>query len=137
MLTGVRVGNLAQGDPAGVTPEIPAALWHALMQYTHRDQPSQSWSIPAGISTLDVCDPSGMLPTPACPNVVSEVFLPGSEPAQADTLYRPVQINRETGLLATVFTPSELVEDRVFMQVPAEAAAWAQQAGIRHRARSL
>ena len=130
MLTGVWVGNLAQGDPAGVTPEIPAALWHALMQYAHRDQPSQSWSIPAGISTLDVCDPSGMLPTPACPNVVSEVFLPGSEPAQADTLYRPVQINRETGLLATVFTPSELVEDRVFMQVPAEAAAWAQQAGI-------
>jgi hypothetical protein len=58
------------------------------------------------------------------------VFLSGREPVQPDTLYQSFQVNRETGLLATVFTPPELVEQRVYMIVPAEARTWAQTAGI-------
>jgi hypothetical protein len=71
-----------------------------------------------------------MLPTQECPNLVSEVFLNGSEPIQADNLYREFGINRETGLLATVFTPPELVETRVFMLVPETARDWALSAGL-------
>jgi len=47
-----------------------------------------------------------------------------------DTLYKKLQINRETGRQATVFTPPELVEDHTYMIVPPEAAAWARQAGL-------
>jgi len=71
-----------------------------------------------------------MLPTPECPTVVNEVFLAGNEPTQADTLYRKLQINRETGLLATVFTPPGLVEERVYLIVPPGAQEWARQAGL-------
>ena len=71
-----------------------------------------------------------MLPTDDCPVVVTEVFQNGREPTQEDTLFRSFQINRETGRLATVFTPPELVETRVFMVVPPEASAWASQAGL-------
>jgi len=107
-----------------------ADLWHALMQYTLRDLPVESWSAPQGIVSLDVCDPSGLLPTSACPNVVSEVFMAGNEPSHEDTLYQSFQVNRETGYLATVFTPPELIEARVYMVVPPEAKEWAEAAGL-------
>ncbi|HVN55564.1 MAG TPA: transglycosylase domain-containing protein [Anaerolineaceae bacterium] len=110
-------------------PRLAAGLWHAASQYALRDLPVASWTAPPGISTLEVCDPSGMLPTANCPAMVSEVFLTGNEPTDADTLYRTFQVNRETGRLATVFTPPELVENRVYLVVPPEAEAWARAAG--------
>jgi hypothetical protein len=79
---------------------------------------------------MDVCDPSGLLPTADCPNIVSEVFLQGSEPTRPDTLFRTYQVNRETGALATVFTPPQFIEERVYMIVPPEAEAWALAAGV-------
>jgi len=86
--------------------------------------------MPAGVTEMEVCDPSGLLPTADCPNIVREVFLNGSEPIQSDNLFRAFAVNRETGLLATVFTPPDLVEQRVFMILPARARAWAAAAGI-------
>jgi hypothetical protein len=100
------------------------------MQYAVRDLPSDRWEMPSGVVTASVCDPSGLLPTDACPNVVSEIFLDGRQPVQADNLYQTFQINTETGLLATVFTPPELVEARTYLVVPAEARAWARAAGV-------
>jgi hypothetical protein len=77
-----------------------------------------------------VCDPSGLLPTADCPTTVSEIFINGNDPTTPDSLYKVFQINRETGRLATVFTPLELVEDHTFMVVPPEAQAWANSAGL-------
>jgi hypothetical protein len=71
-----------------------------------------------------------MLPTALCPARVSEVVLSGNEPTGADTLYRSAQVDRETGRLATVFTPPDMVEDRVFLTVPPEAREWARKAGV-------
>src|SRR5258706_16359606 len=79
---------------------------------------------------MAVCDPSGMLPTRECPNLVNEVFLNGNEPVQADGLYREFSINRETGLLATVFTPPDLIENRVYLLVPENDRDLAQSAGL-------
>lgn len=111
-------------------PRLVAGTWHSLMQYMNAALPAQDWSEPPGITHLDVCDPSGQLPTPDCPNVVSEIFLTGSEPVASDPLYRRVQINRETGRLATVFTPPALVEEKIFLVVPPEARAWLAEAGL-------
>ncbi len=120
-----------QATPAEKVPEQTASgLWHALMQYTTRELPPVDWEQPPGISAIDVCDPSGMIPTAECPKVVTEVFLNGNEPIQIDTLYRNIQINRETRRLATIFTPPELVEERVFLIVPPEAEAWAAESGL-------
>jgi hypothetical protein len=100
------------------------------MQYASRHQSLEGWKLPSGVTTVEVCDPSGMLPTPQCPQVVSEVFLPGSEPTHPDTLYRAFHINRASGNLATVFTPPALIEESVFMVIPPEAADWAQSVGL-------
>ncbi len=120
----------ARAEGARLSPRLPIVLWNALMQLASQGQPRDGWPIPPGVAVMDVCDPSGLLPTADCPNIVSEVFLNGSEPTQADTLYRSYQVNRETGFLATVFTPPQFVERRVYLIVPPEAQAWAGNAGL-------
>lgn len=129
-----RLGAVWLGLPAGEQAQIDAraaaGLWHAVMQYASRDLPTQDWPEPAGVSRVDVCDPSGALPTAACPNVVNELFLTGNEPVAGDTLYRTYQINRETGRLATVFTPPAQVIQQTYLIVPPAAQEWAFNAQI-------
>jgi len=122
--------GLPSDSSARVDARQAAAVWHALIQYASRDLPLADWQEPPGLSRVTVCDPSGKLPTSNCPALVSELFLNGNEPVSTDTLYQSVQINRETGRLATVFTPPALVEERVFMLVPPEARAWAESSGL-------
>ena len=117
-------------EKSELSPRIAAVLWNALMQIASKNVPPDGWALPAGVSVMNVCDPSGMLPTAECPNLVSEVFLNGNEPVQADTMYRKFSINRETGLLATVFTLPQLIEDRVYLVVPSDARSWAESAGL-------
>jgi len=115
-----------------LTPRLPAVLWNALMQIASQDVPPRDdgWAVPADVSVINVCDPSGMLPTADCPNLVSEVFLNGNEPIQPDNMYRKFAVNRETGLLATVFTLPQLIEERVYLVVPSDARSWAESAGL-------
>lgn len=127
---GVWIGTNDVRAEAGISNNMPAGLWHAILQYATRSLAPEGWREPAGISRLEVCDPSGLLPTPNCPNVVTEVFLNGSEPTQSDQLYRVLQINRETGRLATAATAPELIEEQVFLIVPPDAKQWASQVGL-------
>jgi membrane peptidoglycan carboxypeptidase len=136
MVAGVWMGTTS-GEPtpdqetrATLTQQAAAGLWHAILQYASRGLAYQAWEPPSGISLIEVCDPSGQLPTKSCPSTVSEVFLPGNEPVQGDTLYHAVAMNHETHRLATVFTAPELVEERVFMSIPPEAAHWAVESGL-------
>lgn len=117
----------AQGK---LQPVMAAGIWRAAILSAVADLPAEDWTVPAGVVMVDVCDPSGLLPTPDCPTVVSELFLSGSEPQGFDTLYRRVQVNRETGRRATVFTPPGVVEEQVFLTIPPEARAWAESAGL-------
>jgi membrane peptidoglycan carboxypeptidase len=125
----VWMGN---NNPASGLPSfLPAAgLWRALMLTSLGNLPPAGWTAPTGIVQQMVCDPSGMLPTKSCPNVTSEVFLTGSQPLQTDSLYKTYQVNRETNFLATVFTPFDLIEAHVYMEVPPLAQVWATSAGI-------
>jgi len=125
----VWTGTHASNAPR-LSPQLSDGLWSALMQFASQSLPATGWSVPAGVITMNVCDPSGLLPTSDCPSIVSEVFLNGNEPVQADNLYHAYEINRETGYLATVFTPPQLVEQKVYMTIPPEAQAWAKSANI-------
>lgn len=104
-------------------------IWNAVMRQSLAEQPASDWAVPVGVSRVEVCDPSGLLPTRACPSRVTEVFLDGSEPTTPDDLYRTVQINRETGKIATVFTSPGLVDNAVFLSIPEKANEWARAAG--------
>ncbi len=130
LVTGVWMGIPDSVEEGEVDPEVAAALWHALIQYATREYPAVGWTPPPTVTSVDVCDPSGMLPTLQCPTVVNEVFITGQEPTHPDTLFQSYQINRETGRLATIFTPPELIEERIYLNVPPEAASWAETTGL-------
>lgn len=118
-------------DAAARFKDAAAGLYHAVLKTAVKDFPPRSQPEPEGIVTVRVCDPGGMLPNPYCPNVVDEIFLAGSEPLQPERLFRSVQVNRETGRLATIFTPPDLIEDMPYISAPPEAAEWVRGAGMK------
>jgi len=130
LVTASWVGNPERDAPGPDYQQIAGHLWRAITQYISRELPVQDWPVPANIFTLDVCYPSGQLPTENCPRIVREIFIRGNEPVGTDNLFQSFEVNRETGLLASVFTPSGQIEERVYLSVPHEAESWAEEAGI-------
>lgn len=125
-----RVANTGGSAAIPIEPRWAAGLWRALMQYSLANTQGFSWSEPPGITHLDVCYPSGLLPDEDCPEIVPEIFINGNEPHWMDDLYQSAEVNYETGNLATVFTPPELVQARRYLLVPPDYAGWAVDKGI-------
>ena len=113
-----------------LNPKIAGGVWYAIMQWLHQNLPVENWQKPTGITEVVVCNLSGLLPTRECPSTITERFIEGTQPVGYDNLFRSYDINRETGLLATVFTPPETTERKTFMIIPDEATDWALQSGI-------
>ncbi|MEX2143225.1 MAG: transglycosylase domain-containing protein [Anaerolineales bacterium] len=107
-----------------------AVLMTELLEAAHLGLPVRNWALPAGLSTIVVCVPSGMLPDEDCPLTRRELFVSGTEPTEADSLYERIALNSVSGKLATVFTPEEFVEERIFVIIPPEAETWARRAGF-------
>lgn len=125
----VAVDARASEAPPEAVALAARVLARAWWQAVHPATP-EPWPRPPQVVQVPVCDPSGLLPTEDCPNVVLEVFLQDQVPTQTDPYYRRLKIHRPSGLLATVFTPPHEVEERVFFLWPPEARAWAQEQGL-------
>ncbi len=130
LVTGVWLGSKGSNQEAKNISTWSAGLWHAVMQYANKDQPVGEFNPPPGISEVQVCYPSGLLPTTECPHLVDEIFTNGNEPTHSDNLYQTFLINRESGRLATIFTSPALIEKEVFMVIPPQAEDWAEQANL-------
>lgn len=127
LVTGVWVGNTDNSAMQNVPGSKGAApIWHALMSWTLQGEPAALWERPPGLVEMAVCNISGLLPTPHCPTV-SELFIEGTQPTIHDNIYQEFAINRETGRLATVYTPPELIERRIFKVYPEQAADWVRE----------
>jgi membrane peptidoglycan carboxypeptidase len=124
---GVRSRAYA-GEGADALP--PWTLAQAAAGWALHALPLQTWTEPPGIVRRDVCVPSGLLPSRYCPTTESDIFLAGNEPVQTDSYYRPIAVNRETGRLATLWTPIQLVDEKVFFMLEGEARAWAEGSGF-------
>lgn len=125
LVTAVWVGNRDGRPTAEVTGMAGAApVWHGLMAWALQTEPVGLWPRPAGLVETAVCDISGLLPTPHCPTV-SELFIAGTQPTVRDTIFQEIAINQETGRRATIYTPPELIERRVYRLYPEAAAEWA------------
>ncbi|HID88589.1 MAG TPA: penicillin-binding protein [Anaerolineae bacterium] len=124
LVTGVWVGNSDNSEMVDVPGSKGAApIWHAVMEYALRGEEIQPFVRPDGLIERQVCAVSGKLPTGHCP-VVTELFIPGTEPTETCDIHQVFRVNRETGRLCTVFTPPELCEERVYEVYPPEAQDW-------------
>jgi len=124
LVAGVWVGNSDNSEMENVPGSKGAApIWHAVMEYALKDEEIVPFERPDGLVERQVCAVSGHLPTEHCP-VVTELFIPGTEPTETCSIHQAFRVNRETGRLCTVFTPPELCEERVYEVYPPEAADW-------------
>jgi penicillin-binding protein 1C len=139
VVTGVWVGNNDNTPMQGVSSSRGAGpIWHNVMERIYEEGHAQrvlgevveKFPRPAGLTTLEVCAVSGLLPNEHCPDKTKALFIEGTEPTEYCNVHRVERVNRETGKLATVCTPRELVEDRVYEVYPPEAADWVRTQGI-------
>ena len=129
--TGVWVGNSGNEAMNHVPGSRGAApIWHDFMEKVLEDMPVEEFKRPLGFEEVEVCSVSGMLPTEHCPHKVKEIFIEGTAPTAYCNVHQVFRVNRETGKLATVYTPPELVEERVYEIYPPEAADWVREQGI-------
>jgi penicillin-binding protein 1C len=131
LAVGVWVGNSDNEPMEHVTGARGAApIWHEIMKYALRDAPPQEFVRPPGIVETQVCAVSGLLPTQHCPATVTDRFVEGTEPTTHCHVHQVFRVNRDTGKLASVHTPPELVEERVYEIFPPEARDWVRENGI-------
>jgi 1A family penicillin-binding protein len=103
-----------------------APIWHQFMRAALSGKSVQRFTRPAGLAQVEVCQLSGLLPTPACPYRRLEWFIAGTQPTQQDTFYREVRIDRSTGRLATALTSPGKRLQRLALDLPPQAYPWAR-----------
>lgn len=131
ILTAVYLGESGGAETDGeLILNSALTLWQTLMRKATENYPVRDWTRPQQVLQLNVCVPSGKLPSAICPEIESEVFLSGSEPYETDDLYVSIPVNAETQRLATVRTPFNRITEAVYMRVPAFAEKWAQENGV-------
>lgn len=74
-------GRNLGGSEQGAVTALPA--WIAFMKAAHEGKPPTDFARPAGVTTVVVDSRTGLLPYPDDPDVLEEVFLPGTEPTAA------------------------------------------------------
>ncbi|MBN1487574.1 MAG: hypothetical protein JW981_08025, partial [Anaerolineae bacterium] len=124
-VAGVWMGNTDSQQKMINTPGSRGAsyIWHAIMEYLHKEEPLIPFTRPEGLENVSVCAVSGLLPNGNCP-VRSEIMIPETKPTEQDHIHQVFLVNRESGKLATIYTPPELVEERVYEVYPPEAQDW-------------
>jgi penicillin-binding protein 1C len=131
LLVGVWVGNSnyeAMRNVTGLTGAAP--IWHEIMRTVLQGKPDKPFTRPEGLVQIEVCDLSGLLPTPACPHIKLEWFIDGTQPTETDMLYKQVWIDAATGQLATDTTPAERRQLRTVLDLPVAAQPWAREQGL-------
>jgi len=130
LVTGVWLGNTDNSSMINLPGSKGAApIWQAFMSWALEGEPVSSWQRPPAMVQLAVCDKSGLLATNLCP-AVNEFFVEGTEPAIYDNMYQEFLINQETGRLATLSTPPNLIESKLYLIYPEKAADWVRENNI-------
>jgi hypothetical protein len=130
VVVGVWIGNTdnsPMSHVSGISGAAPA--WHSIMEYFLKDKPVEPFVRPPGLEEKTICATSGLLPTKYCPTT-TELFIPGTEPTSYDTIDQAFLIDRETGKLATAFTPPDKVDEKIFEIYPPEASDYVKEANI-------
>jgi len=129
-LVGVWVGNADNKPMVGVTGIDGAGpIWRDVMLAAH-PTPPPDFVRPLGIKAVTVCAPSGLLPTPECPRLRREYFIPGTEPTRPDDQFVRVAIDRATGQPASADTPTARIVERTYWNLGPAYADWAAAQGI-------
>ncbi|MFN2200635.1 MAG: PBP1A family penicillin-binding protein [Caldilineaceae bacterium] len=132
LVTGVWVGNADNSqmyDVSGVSGAGP--IWHDFMSQALADEPALQFPVPDGVTRFEICADTGALFGEACPESRYYYFANDRPPVSSEhDLYQIIRLDKETGRLATEFTPEGAVEEKIFKVYPEAYREWAEQHGI-------
>lgn len=129
-IVGVWVGNADNTpmlDVSGIDGAGP--IWNDLMRLSHPTAPAP-FTRPDGLVDVDICSPSGLLPSPDCRRIVSERFIDGTQPTRPDDQFQRVTVDLATGQLATIDTPAQRRGERVYWVLPPLYHDWMASQGL-------
>ncbi len=123
--SGLWIGNdldikLSQGST------VSAQLWGKIMKQVHEGLSAKSFEKPNNIISVTIDNKSGKLPSqisymdPRKNNIITELFISGTQPTEYDDIHVLVDIDIFTNRLATPMCPPQFVEQRVFTRRPYE-----------------
>ncbi len=101
---------------------ISAKFWKNVMTQIHADLPDKAFDdAPDTLIRRSVDTMSGKMPTElsmADPRgtVITEWFIPGTEPTEPDDVHVKVAVCTESGKLVTEYCPTTLIEERILTQ---------------------
>ncbi len=110
-----RVGNIEQGWSYSTT------FLREIFKEVFKTLPIENFRRPAGVTQVEVCTKSGLLPTDLCRaqgTVATDYFLEGHVPRLSCDLHLAIDIDTTTGLPADPFVPPYLIETKVFLNRP-------------------
>ncbi|TFH41636.1 MAG: carboxypeptidase, partial [Chrysiogenales bacterium] len=84
--TGIWVGYDKLGLSLGIGQAgggVAAPIWGEYMRQALKDEPVREFPQYAPLVSIDVCEQSGMLPSPECRSTISEIFVPGTVPEKS------------------------------------------------------
>lgn len=131
LAVGVWTGNSDNKPMKLADGSITAApIFNRVLAKGVEGLPVQGWEQPPGLVRVQVCVPSGLLPTPDCPATTSDLFLAGKAPVMQDNMYQAFEINSENGKRASACTPPELIKRVVYQVYPSSAADYVREQEI-------
>jgi len=131
LVVGVWVGNANHEPMRGVTGLSGAApIWHQFIREALTGTQEQWFSHPPGMTLIEVCSLSGMLPTKDCLNKNSDWFIDGTEPMVIDNVFHKLIIDSNNGTIATHLTPPHQKAEILVLNLPPEAHPWARSQGL-------
>jgi hypothetical protein len=115
-------------DVSGLSGAGP--IWHQFIRVALKETHESWYQRPAGLTQIDVCSLSGLLPTTECPYRKTEWFLEGTEPTQRDHYYKIVYLDRDTGEISNLNTLPDRLISQVVLDLPVSARNWAHAQGL-------
>ncbi|MFC0178617.1 penicillin-binding protein 1C [Thorsellia kenyensis] len=127
-------GNFSgKGNNAFIGVEAAAPLFFNIIDTINAeipDLPATMGNVPSSVKKVDICLTSGQLPTRWCQHVGKTLFIPGISPIKADTIYRPIVLNKMTGKVSCEPFDPETSKIEVFEFWPSDLANAFAQAGV-------
>ncbi len=125
LVVGVWVGN-SNNTPmigtSGVTGAAP--IWKDVISGALASQPAAQFPAPPNIQQINICADLGTQDFPECKNRRPEVFFAPNPPPPAAELFKTMQVDSFSGLIANQYCP-DYVQNKTFLIVnDATALAW-------------
>ena len=131
LVVGVWVGNANHEPMRGVSGLSGAApIWHQFIREALTGISEEWFVLPDGLTQIEVCTLSGLLPSHECPFTKYEWFIKGTEPKEIDGIFHEIFVDTRTGQLAMGTTQENYLTQILVLDLPPDAQTWAHKENI-------